>query len=56
MAEMDFFGGKKSCLKVEKHILGAAHPMLHVSAAVHGTSQVTTTCGATHSLQEPLLL
>lgn len=41
---------------MKKHIPGAAHPVLPASTAVHGTSQTTTTSGATHSLQEPLLL
>lgn len=52
MAEMDFFGGEKRLLKSGKAHSRSCTP----HAAVHGTSQATTTCGATHSLQEPLLL
>lgn len=47
-----FFGGKKKLLVSEKAHSRSCTP----SAPCNGTSQATTTSGATHSLQEPLLL
>lgn len=41
---------------MKEQILEAALPVLPASLIVHGMSQTTTTSGATHSLQEPLLL
>lgn len=51
-----FLEGKKKLLISEKTHSRSCTPRAPCKYAVHGMSQATTTSGATHTLQEPLLL